>query len=78
MAPLKRSKAYQSVSDSQPVIRYLNQGESEGRRDSSGVTQAHTTAPARFGMLYESRDGKLCLFESSEGHLAAVKASRLA
>lgn len=35
-------------------------------------------APARLRKLYESHDGKLCLFECGEGHLAAVDASRLA
>ena len=35
-------------------------------------------APARLRKLYESHDGKLCLFECGEGHLAAVDASKLA
>ncbi len=34
-------------------------------------------APARFAMLYESRDGRLCLFEDAEGHLTSVDAQRL-
>ena len=33
--------------------------------------------PARITLLYESRDGKLCLFEDAEGHLVAVRAARL-
>ena len=37
-----------------------------------------TLAPlARFTLLYESRDGRFCLFEDAEGHLAAVDASKL-
>ena len=34
--------------------------------------------PARITLLYESRDGKLCLFEDGEGHLTAVRAEKLA
>lgn len=34
-------------------------------------------APSTFGLLYESRDGRLCLFESASGHLTAVDSSRL-
>ena len=34
--------------------------------------------PGAFRMLYESRDRRLCLFETREGHLAAVDASKLA
>ena len=33
---------------------------------------------ARITLLYESRDGRFCLFEDAEGHLAAVDASKLA
>lgn len=35
-------------------------------------------ALARFAALYESRDGKLLLFEDEQGHLQAVDAKRLA
>lgn len=34
-------------------------------------------APARITLLYESRDGKLCLFEDANGHLFAVRSSLL-
>ena len=33
--------------------------------------------PARIKLLYESRDGRLCLFEDAEGHLTAVRAEKL-
>ena len=33
---------------------------------------------ALFKLLYESRDGRLCLFEDKDGHLTAVRADRLA
>lgn len=33
---------------------------------------------ARFSLIYESEDGKLCLFQDADGHLTAVRASRLA
>lgn len=55
---------------------------------SSGCEYAHAHAarssrkelklPGAFQMLYESRDRRLCLFETREGHLAAVDASKLA
>ena len=35
------------------------------------------SAPARITFLYESRDGKLCLFEDASGHITAVRASKL-
>ncbi len=34
--------------------------------------------PARISLLYESRDGGICVFEDAEGHLTSVRASRLA
>ena len=33
---------------------------------------------ANFRAVYESADGKLCVFEDAEGHLVAVNAARLA
>ncbi|WP_165172062.1 hypothetical protein [Adlercreutzia sp. ZJ242] len=35
-------------------------------------------SPATFSMLYESHDGRLCLFEDEDGHLTSVDASKLA
>ena len=35
-------------------------------------------ALARISLLYESRDGKFCLFEDANGHLSAVRSARLA
>ena len=37
-----------------------------------------TIAPAKITLLYESRDGKLCLFQDAQGHLTAVRSSQLA
>ena len=34
--------------------------------------------PARFSLLYESRDKRLCLFEDAEGHLTSVDSDRFA
>ena len=39
---------------------------------------SRTSACANLRQLYTSKDGGLCLFECEGGHLAAVKASRLA
>ncbi|MBR3182712.1 MAG: hypothetical protein IKF56_08795 [Eggerthellaceae bacterium] len=33
---------------------------------------------AQFTLLYESKDGRLCLFEDADGHLTAVRADKLA
>ncbi len=44
----------------------------------SGDNAMAIPAPTRVRLLYESRDGKLCLFEDSSGHITAVRASRLA
>lgn len=35
-------------------------------------------ALARFTLLYESRDGRLCLFQDHEGHLTSVDSARFA
>ena len=32
--------------------------------------------PAKIKLLYESRDGRFCLYEDADGHLAAVDASK--
>ena len=32
---------------------------------------------ATFTLIYESKDDRLCLFEDKQGHLHAVRASRL-
>ncbi len=41
-------------------------------------TTEETSVPlARITLLYESRDGRFCLFEDADGHLAAVDASKL-
>lgn len=33
--------------------------------------------PGRFSFVCESLDGKLCLFEDADGHLAVVRTDRL-
>ncbi len=33
---------------------------------------------AQFTLVYESKDGRLCVFEDAEGHLTAVRAEKLA
>lgn len=47
-------------------------------RMASTASGARDAAPAAFGLLYESRDGRLCLFESASGHLTAVDSARFA
>ncbi len=47
--------------------------ESDGR----AMEASARIIPGRFSLLYESDDGRLCLFEDVEGHLSAVDARRL-
>lgn len=42
-----------------------------------GATAGHSGALAAFWLLYESRDQRLSLFETRDGHLAAVDPARL-
>lgn len=35
-------------------------------------------ALARFSLIYESRDGRLCVFEDADGHLTSVNSRRFA
>ena len=51
---------------------------SEKSRDKRPAEKQTNPAPAQITFLYESRDGKLCLFEDATGHLTAVPASKLA
>ena len=37
-----------------------------------------TGTPTRISLIYESKDGRFCLFEDAEGHITAVPADRLA
>lgn len=47
--------------------------------DAGNAHAAHRPAlPGAFQLLYQSRDGRLCLFESKEGHLSAIDAAKLA
>ena len=48
-----------------------------GKRAKRGEGDTPELAPAKITLLYESRDGKLCLFEDANGHLTAVRASKL-
>lgn len=41
----------------------------------AGSRAAHL---ATFQLLYESRDGRMCLFQDEQGHLTCVRADRLA
>lgn len=47
------------------------------RVDERYSTREHDMTLAKITLLYESRDGKMCLFEDAEGHLVAVRASLL-
>jgi hypothetical protein len=55
-------------------IRVLLHGTSNARPDD----EASSETPAQIKLLYESRDGRLCLFEDADGHVTAVRSSRLA
>ena len=47
-------------------------------RDQRPPAQDSQPAPAQITLLYESRDGQLCLFQDAQGHLTAVRAEQLA
>lgn len=34
--------------------------------------------PSQFSLVYESKDGRLCMFEDKDGHLTVVRAEKLA
>ena len=40
--------------------------------------KSQTEAPAKIALLYESKDGRLCLFQDGAGHLTAVRTANLA
>lgn len=42
-----------------------------------GRLEVEGSVPGRISLLYESRDGGICVFEDAEGHLTSVRASRL-
>ena len=46
--------------------------------DKAHASKTRLSTPARISLIYESRDKRLCLFEDAQGHLTAVRASRLA
>ena len=48
------------------------------QKSDSSFSPALSNTFASFKHVCESRDGKLCLFEDSLGHLIAVRSSRLA
>ena len=56
---------------------YVLAGPRDAPTDSHAYAQAVLTLPATFSLIYESGDGRLCLFEDAAGHLSAVDATRL-
>jgi hypothetical protein len=58
------------------------QQEAAGNRAADGKKRKQPKTPisdpATFSLVYESRDGKFCIFEDADGHLTSVRASRLA
>ncbi|MBP3866219.1 MAG: hypothetical protein J6D25_00205 [Eggerthellaceae bacterium] len=55
--------------------------ERAGRRDAghvAGKEASGIAVPARFSLIYESRDGRLCVFEDADGHLTSVNSRRFA
>ena len=46
---------------------------------SADAAAGHAFArPATFQLLYESRDGRMCLFQDEAGHLTCVRSDRFA
>ena len=46
--------------------------------DAKKIPETVEFPPSQFTLIYESRDGKLCLFQDKDGHLTAVRAEKLA
>lgn len=53
-------------------------GEREAFQDSRDEAREPSLVPGRFSFVCESLDGKLCMFEDADGHLAVVRTDRLA
>ena len=47
-------------------------------REIRDETNEPRLVPSQFSFVCESLDGKLCLFEDADGHLAVVRTDRLA
>ena len=48
----------------------------KARRQAVGLA-ASPSLPGTFEMLYQSNDGRLCLFQTDDGHISAVDSSRM-
>lgn len=57
---------------------HTGQRETLSRGAASSAEPHVLDVPAKITLLYESKDRRLCLFEDANGHLSAVRASRLA
>ena len=68
MNKANQEKATKGVSDESRTVDEASSNDEKLRR----------AVPAQISLLYESRDKRFCLFEDADGHLAAVRASRLA
>lgn len=68
-----------SVVDSRGEVYHENLGlQNRPQSPAPAMNQGSLPSPARISLLYQSRDGRLCVFEDAEGHLTSVRASRLA
>ena len=70
-ADYERSRAFR-----QRTIKRLKRDISE-RMNPTGEEGASGSF-ATFSVLYESQDGRLCLFEDANGHITAVDSSKMA
>ena len=50
----------------------------ERPREPLGQEGERSGVPAEISLIYESADGRFCLFEDSKGHLTSVSAAKLA
>lgn len=82
MAPEQHSPAGSTDDAPQGASDARRFAKAHDKRDKAPCSQhspeTRKEPPSCFHMLYESRDSRLCLFESAEGHLMAVDASKLA
>ncbi len=65
------------VSCRQPFSRIDSDDAFDAVVSPSDRDDCRATDPSTFGLLYESKDDKLVLFETREGHLVAIDSSKL-
>ena len=71
-----RRKAFlERRSEGESSIRAAVQALNMRRQEARSIAEA--PLPSTFEMLYQSDDGRFCLFQTEDGHISAVDSSRM-